>query len=163
MMQALAPNRARHKASKWGFIVTPRAWTAVIVAAFSLCFEPHGAMIPAEMPRIFVYGTLKRGFSNAVQLEGAAFERTAATANGYLLHMVSGYPAMSRSDVGVVHGELYGVTDDQLRYLDEFEGAPEAYQREAIRLEDGTEAQAYVVSAERVHGLVPIDEGRFSS
>ena len=115
----------------------------------------------AGMPCIFVYGTLKHGLSNAAQLEGAIFERAAVTANGYVLYMVSGYPAMSRSNAGVVHGELYTVTADQLRHLDEFEGVPEWYQREVIELADGTRAEAYVLTTERVGEAPQIAGGRF--
>jgi gamma-glutamylcyclotransferase (GGCT)/AIG2-like uncharacterized protein YtfP len=119
-------------------------------------------MILATMPRIFVYGTLKRGLSNAAQLDGAVFERAAVTASGYALSVVSGYPAMARSEAGVVHGELYVVSDEHLRRLDEFEGVPEWYQREVITLDDGTEAEAYVVAHGRVQGLPRIPGGSFS-
>jgi gamma-glutamylcyclotransferase (GGCT)/AIG2-like uncharacterized protein YtfP len=163
MMQALALNSATDRAMKWGFIVwTPRALTGGIVAAFCECFDPQLCDDSGEMPCIFVYGTLKRGLSNAAQLDGAVFERVAATASGYALHMVSGYPAMSRSETGVVHGELYIVSDEHLRRLDEFEGVPEWYQREVIALGDGTEAEAYVVAVGRVQGLPPIVGGMFS-
>src|SRR5262245_47499756 len=114
------------------------------------------------MPRIFVYGTLKRGLSNAGQLDGARFERTVATAVGYVLHMVDGYPAMSRSERGVVHGEIYVVSEEHLSRLDVFEGVPEWYQRAVIELEDGTTVEAYVVTPERVCGLEPIEGGSFS-
>jgi gamma-glutamylcyclotransferase (GGCT)/AIG2-like uncharacterized protein YtfP len=113
------------------------------------------------MPRIFVYGTLKRGLSNAAHLDGATFERVAVTTVGYVLHMVDGYPAMSRSNAGVVHGELYIVSDELLRLLDEFEGVPEWYQREVIQVEDGTSAEAYMVTQEQVRGSPLISGGRF--
>ena len=111
------------------------------------------------MTRIFVYGTLKRGFSNATELAAARFERAATTARGYALHIVFGYPALVRSAAGVVHGELYRVTDEQLRRLDVFEG--ENYRREVIVLDDGSEAQAYVVGAECVADAERIESGRF--
>src|SRR5262249_9113471 len=98
------------------------------------------------MPRLFVYGTLKRGFSNAANLPGAAFEGTGATTPGYELYLVAGYPALVRSNQGVVRGELYAVSDEHLRRLDAFEDVPNWYQREAIMLADGREAQAYVMS-----------------
>jgi gamma-glutamylcyclotransferase (GGCT)/AIG2-like uncharacterized protein YtfP len=114
------------------------------------------------MPRIFVYGTLKRGLSNAAQLDGAVFERTAITTDGYALHMVSGYPAMSRSETGVVHGELYTVSEEHLRRLDEFEGVPEWYQREVTELGDGTSVESYVVKPEKVRGLARLEGGTFA-
>ena len=113
------------------------------------------------MPRVFVYGTLKEGLSNAAKLDGAAFERAAVTVNGFVLHMVEGYPAMSRAAEGVVHGELYTVSEEHLARLDVFEGVPEWYQREVIELEDGTRADAYVLPTERIGQAPRIAGGRF--
>src|SRR5690349_6262989 len=102
------------------------------------------------MPKLFVYGTLKRGFSNAKELDGASFEGRAATANGYELHIVSGYPALVRSESGRVRGELYTVSVEHLRRLDVFEGVPDWYQREIVVLADGREVEAYVKRREDV-------------
>jgi gamma-glutamylaminecyclotransferase len=102
------------------------------------------------MPRLFVYGTLKRGFSNARELEGASFEGRTSTSNGYALYMVSGYPALVRTERGRVHGELYTVSDEQLLKLDAFEGVPDWYRREIVVLGDGTEAEGYVKRREDV-------------
>jgi gamma-glutamylcyclotransferase (GGCT)/AIG2-like uncharacterized protein YtfP len=114
------------------------------------------------MPLLFVYGTLKRGFSNASELAGAAFARKAATATGYGLFSVSGYPALARRGDGVVHGELYVVSDAQLARLDVFEEVPHRYRRESIVLDDGSHAEAYVVPADRVDGFTRISSGEFS-
>lgn len=108
------------------------------------------------MPRLFVYGTLKRGLSNASRLEGAIFEGVRSTANGYALHRVAGFPALVRSGDGIVRGEVYTVSDEHLRRLDAFEDSPNWYQREIIRLDDGCEADAYLMSREAVGDAPPI-------
>ena len=114
-----------------------------------------------EVGRLFVYGTLKRGFSNAAKLEGAVFEGRVVTRRGYALHLVSGYPALTTSEDGVVSGELYSVTDEHLVELDAFEVVPHRYQREAIVLSDGSKAQAYVVAESVVRGSATIGGGEF--
>lgn len=113
------------------------------------------------MVRLFVYGTLKRGFSNAARLDGAAFERRASTSPGYAIYMVMGYPALVTASAGVVHGELYGVSDEHIALLDAFEEVPHRYRRETIVLDDGTCADAYVGTTMAGSGHPMIDGGRF--
>ncbi len=113
------------------------------------------------MVRLFVYGTLKRGFSNAARLDGAAFERRATTSAGYGIHMVSGYPALVKADRGVVHGELYAVSEAHIALLDVFEEAPHRYRRERVVLEDGTSAEAYVGTSPPGPGQPMIEGGDF--
>jgi len=107
--------------------------------------------------RLFVYGTLKRGFSNQERLRGATFEREASTAAGHALHSAGAYPALARTGAGVVHGEVYWLSPEHLAEIDEFEGCPHLYQRGEIALEDGTRAAAYLVSGERAstYPLIP--------
>lgn len=90
------------------------------------------------MPRLFVYGSLKRGFSNAHLMHGARFVRACSTTTGYrLVRYQSGYPALVHSPLSGarVHGELYEVGADLLAQLDEFEGCPDLYQRELVLLQ----------------------------
>jgi gamma-glutamylaminecyclotransferase len=50
------------------------------------------------MTLIFVYGTLKRGFSNHHHLDGQAFLGAARTAPGYALYALAEYPGMVRQE-----------------------------------------------------------------
>jgi gamma-glutamylaminecyclotransferase len=101
---------------------------------------------------VFVYGSLKRGFRHHGELEGAGFRGRVRTAGGYRLVLVGEYPALVAAGEETVEGELYEVLPEQLERLDAFEGCPEMYQREAIRLEDGSRAQAYVMAEAAVVG-----------
>jgi gamma-glutamylcyclotransferase (GGCT)/AIG2-like uncharacterized protein YtfP len=70
---------------------------------------------------VFVYGTLRRGGSNAFRMEGAAF-RGAARVQGEL-HAITWYPGLTlKEGAGWVIGEVYRVGPEQMRALDEFEG-----------------------------------------
>ena len=71
---------------------------------------------------VFVYGTLRRGGSNAWRMKEATFV-DAATALGRL-YRVDWYPgAIFDQTAGtVIHGELYAVPMEPLRELDAFEG-----------------------------------------
>jgi len=72
---------------------------------------------------IFVYGTLKRGYGNNRLLEQSRFVDAATTENRYPL-VVSGIPYLHDvPNVGHhVTGEIWEVTDDQLRRVDQLEG-----------------------------------------
>ena len=110
---------------------------------------------------LFVFGTLKRGGSNAARLTGATFVGERRTAPGYCLHRLGAYPVLVQTGEGVVSGELYLLTEPHLAALDEFEGCPTLYQRRTIRLGDGTEAEAYTRLPAAVLGLPVIPGGRF--
>jgi gamma-glutamylaminecyclotransferase len=106
--------------------------------------------------RLFVYGSLKRGFSNERFLRGAAFECAARTAQGYRLYRVGGYPALVVAEGPGIFGEVYRVTEAHLAALDAFEGVPDLYQRAVIQLEDGALVEAFVMSPASVEGCAPV-------
>jgi gamma-glutamylcyclotransferase (GGCT)/AIG2-like uncharacterized protein YtfP len=109
--------------------------------------------------RLFVYGTLKRGFANERELAHAVFERVAATAPGHALYDLGAYPALVLEGSGVVQGEVYRVPVSALARLDEFEGCPELYQVAEVLLDDGTTARAYTMSRDAVRGHARLDGG----
>jgi gamma-glutamylaminecyclotransferase len=114
-----------------------------------------------ERIRLFVYGSLKRGFAGQPLLDGARFEATATTGPGYALYDLGPYPALVTGGDGAVHGELYWVTPDHLAQLDQYEG-PE-YAREQVLLADGSRAEAYVMAPSGVRGRPHVAGGLWIS
>ncbi len=89
------------------------------------------------MPRLFVYGTLKRGGSNHARLAGQKFLAEAHTMPGYTLYSLGDYPGMifQPTDRQGVSGEIWEIDAATLAELDEFEGVPEGlYSRETVPL-----------------------------
>lgn len=113
------------------------------------------------MIRVFVYGSLKRRGRHHSELGGARFERIATTEAGYRLVLQGEYPALARGGTDVVHGEVFLVSEAALVQLDRFEDVPRLYQRESVRLDDGSDAQAYVIDEEIAARCPPIPEGRW--
>lgn len=74
------------------------------------------------LERIFVYGTLKRGFSNSHYLQGQRFLGECRTAPRYRMVDAGGYPGMYEvgpDESGVaVAGEVWEVDADCRRELD---------------------------------------------
>ncbi|WP_193214394.1 gamma-glutamylcyclotransferase family protein [Luteolibacter marinus] len=70
---------------------------------------------------VFVYGTLRRGGSNAFRMEGAEFVGEGFV-RGYL-YAISWYPGLVLDEgAGKVRGDVFKVGPKLLRELDEFEG-----------------------------------------
>ena len=112
--------------------------------------------------RLFVYGSLKRGFRHHGVLGDALFEGPARTTAGFFLALQGEYPALVRGGEGSVEGELFRVTAELLTELDRFEGCPDLYLRELVTLDDGTSAQSYLIPPDRASALPIIPEGRWS-
>jgi gamma-glutamylcyclotransferase (GGCT)/AIG2-like uncharacterized protein YtfP len=106
-------------------------------------------MPPAERaPALFVYGTLKRGSRNpwARRLWSAAAFLGKAVLPGRLYDL-GAFPALVETgeEDAVVHGELAGLPGPELlRDLDAYEGAQYERVLRRVRLEDGTEHEAWV-------------------
>lgn len=97
--------------------------------------------------KVFVYGSLKRGFGNhgLLQQDGADFVREAKTRPGFTMYSLGGFPGIIRTGEGVISGEVFSVNERVLRHLDRLEGHPSFYRREDIILEDGEEVMGYVL------------------
>jgi gamma-glutamylcyclotransferase (GGCT)/AIG2-like uncharacterized protein YtfP len=88
------------------------------------------------MHRVFVYGTLKRGFCNHHLLKNSVFAGSASTASAYRL-LDGEFPVIRDRgpDRLQVSGELYDVDDATLARLDELEGVSEGmYDRATIEV-----------------------------
>jgi gamma-glutamylcyclotransferase (GGCT)/AIG2-like uncharacterized protein YtfP len=93
--------------------------------------------------RVFVYGSLLRGEASHHVIERASFVGVARTASSYALIDLGPYPALLRHGSDAIEGELYELAEDVLAAVDDFEGHPVLYRRDAVALEDGTVADAY--------------------
>lgn len=130
------------------------------------------------MTRIFVYGTLKKGFHNHRLLEGQKFICKAETDDLKVMHCtgipflynVGGYYYNGNMHRGHhVTGEVYDVDDQALKMIDALEGHPRWYRRQSIRLRSGhTEhykskpryydrfmAEAYFMTPDVTHNGLP--------
>ncbi len=100
------------------------------------------------MKNLFVYGTLKAGFSNHYLIADCNFLGKVKTSKKYPMvapHYAFPY-LIEKEGIGYhIEGELFSVDDNKLRLLDELEGVPEHYYRKSIEVIDVHEN---VVSAE---------------
>lgn len=99
--------------------------------------------------KIFVYGTLKQGYSAHHLLKEAIFLGKVATHPRYHLVSVNWFPGMIVGDEdGGVCGELYEIDPATLPRLDRYEGVPHLFARSMVELADGSEAIAYLFAAD---------------
>ncbi|XP_036749504.1 gamma-glutamylaminecyclotransferase [Manis pentadactyla] len=95
------------------------------------------------MAHVFVYGTLKTGQPNHKVLRDGANGRAAFRGQGRTLEP---HPLVIAGEHNIpwllnlpgrglrVLGEIYAVDERMLRFLDEFEGCPDMYQRTRVRI-----------------------------
>lgn len=77
--------------------------------------------------RVFVYGTLKKGFSNHEHFLKEAKELGTASIEGLMFHL-GAFPAVNLSERFTrIHGEVYQVNWDQLVALDGLEGVAHGF------------------------------------
>jgi gamma-glutamylaminecyclotransferase len=82
--------------------------------------------------RVFVYGTLKSGFSNHYLLMGSEFFGAAATVQTYKMIEI-GFPVIMPDPEGKpLAGEIYTVDDETLARLDQIEREGSSYDRTLI-------------------------------
>ena len=97
------------------------------------------------MIRLFVYGTLKKGFRNAVYLENARCLGEFITDPVYAMYDFGNYPAVSEMGKTAIKGEVYEIDEELLASIDQLEWYPEFYQRMLIETSYGS-AWMYVVN-----------------
>ena len=86
-------------------------------------------------PRVFVYGTLKRGEANHHLLDGATFLGDCKVVGAYTMVDLGWYPGVVRRNDRVdseISGEVYEVDEPTLYSLDCLEGHPDFYERRKI-------------------------------
>lgn len=101
----------------------------------------------AQLPYLFVYGTLKRGGPIHSHLENSPFLGEAVTLASYTLWDLGAYPGLSEGGATAVHGELYGVAPDLWNHLDDIEGAPDLFVRRPVCLQGRLEGEPFGAEA----------------
>ena len=112
--------------------------------------------------RVFVYGTLKSGRSNAGALRGADFLGRCRLTAGHKLVDLGFYPGLvldpdPKAPQRSVLGEVYRITRDQLAVLDMIEGHPDYYERTKV-VTPWKGAWAYYLPSEYLNAREPVEE-----
>ena len=97
-------------------------------------------------PKVFVYGTLKRGYGNNRCLANSKFLGEAVSTTARYKLYASGIPFLTEPGDAKIKGELWEVSPEDFARCDRLEGHPYAYcrQRRRFALPDGTVVRAWV-------------------
>ena len=110
---------------------------------------------------LFVYGSLKKGFDNHSLLNKSAKRLGKAhTVKKFGMYedTFGNYPYLLDAPLKKINGELYQITRAELlKKIDEFEGAPEYYQREKIEVKSHHGVQRAFVYIQKT-ALIPSDQ-----
>lgn len=101
---------------------------------------------------LFAYGSLLPGEVHAAHLSPGTHLGPARTVPGYRLVELEQFPALIASGIMSIEGELYAVTRDHLRRLDELKENGRLFIRRTIKLESGQEAETYLMDEEKLRG-----------
>lgn len=96
------------------------------------------------MNKLFVYGSLKRGFHNAHYLHGALYLGDFVTPASYAMYDFGDYPGVCQSGSSAIAGEVYQINPQHLDAIDDLEWYPDFYQRIVLATDYG-DAWMYVV------------------
>ena len=119
--------------------------------------------------KVFVYGTLKRGMSNAGYIPDYVIETMCeATTKGKLYYVNGGtYPCLKLKGDNTIYGELYSIKEKCwpiiLKQMDELEGCPVLYERKKIYVNTPNgkeECWAYIFKMDKFLGD-EIQSGKF--
>jgi gamma-glutamylcyclotransferase (GGCT)/AIG2-like uncharacterized protein YtfP len=111
--------------------------------------------------RVFVYGTLLSGERNHHLLERARLVGEARTEPLFSLYDLGPFPGLVPRGSQMVAGEVYEVDEPTLAALDRLEAHPDFYRRVSVSVDDGTSAQAYLLTIEQVRGRPIIASGNW--
>ena len=86
--------------------------------------------------KLFVYGTLKQGFYNNYLLKDSKFLKNVVTDDEYPMFMrCENFPYLKNENKGYnIKGELWEVSDEKIKELDYFEGVPDLYYRDTLKV-----------------------------
>ncbi|CAH0541608.1 gamma-glutamylcyclotransferase family protein [Vibrio marisflavi] len=96
---------------------------------------------------VFVYGTLRKGEYNHHYISRAEFIGVFTTLANYSMYDLGEYPAILTKGGTAIIGEVYAVSEQELKLLDKLESVPLEYRREKIETPYG-EAWLYLYQDE---------------
>jgi gamma-glutamylaminecyclotransferase len=105
--------------------------------------------------KVFVYGSLRRGFGNSRLLKNADYLGVGQTEPEFTMLNLGAFPGVIDGGDTSITGEIYDVTPTELRRLDQLEGHPDFYRRTPIELVDGTEVEVYLLPDSYLHHYDP--------
>ena len=113
--------------------------------------------------KVFVYGSLKKGFANHRCLAGATFLGS-TTLRGFEMYSLGGYPGACVADAPgqspAIDGEVYVVNDVGLAVLDRLESNGSFYTRQLVATEFGA-AWIYLIERDRIRFAPRVWSGRW--
>ena len=85
-----------------------------------------------DNPRVFVYGSLRRGAQHHRLLQGGRLLGSHQTPPRYAMFDCGGYPAVTAIGDTAISGEVYVINERTLTLLDRLEDYPQMYTRKPI-------------------------------
>jgi len=103
-------------------------------------------VIDMKKYKLFVYGTLKKGFHNHDFLKYASYlgERTIKGK----MYSYGAFPYVNIKQNGIIHGELYSIDENTLLDCDSLEGYPSFYSKKEVITNKNEKVLVYYINKE---------------
>lgn len=109
--------------------------------------------------RLFVYGTLKKGFSRNSVLSDSKYLGEFKTKPSFTMVDLGFFPGIIEKGNTSIIGELYVVSQKVLQLCDEMEGHPNFYFRKKIILENELEVWCYLLDKNQYEDKLKVQTG----
>ena len=116
------------------------------------------------MLKVFVYGSLMKGFGNHTVMSRAqgSFVKKDAIEGIQLKAYCTGFPCAIKKEGFTVQGEVYLVDQFGIKILDQLEGEGQFYHRSVMKTLTGDNVHVYTMNERDAHGEV-IKDGSWRS
>jgi gamma-glutamylcyclotransferase (GGCT)/AIG2-like uncharacterized protein YtfP len=109
------------------------------------------------MNKVFVYGTLKKGYHNHYLLDGCEYLGNSELDGYGLYYSGNSKYSFPVADIMINHsvsGEIYLVDDEVMKQLDRLESNGTMYHRKYLTLANGQKAHVYIGDSQFWNGFV---------
>ena len=112
--------------------------------------------------KVFVYGSLRKGFGLSPVLSSSDYIETVKTKPKYTMYSLGAFPCIVKGGKTAIVGEIYSVSEEVERRLDMIEGVPQLYQKGKVEIDGYDNVIAYFMKKNKVNTLNVIETGDWS-
>ena len=112
--------------------------------------------------KVFVYGSLRKGFGLSPVLSSSDYVDTVQTKPKYTMYSLGAFPCIVKGGNTAITGEVYNISSDTEERLDMIEGVPQLYKKGKVEIKGFRNVLAYFMTKSSVKGLNVVESGDWS-
>jgi gamma-glutamylcyclotransferase (GGCT)/AIG2-like uncharacterized protein YtfP len=109
--------------------------------------------------KVFVYGSLRKGFGLSPVLSSSDYVDTVKTKPKYTMYSLGAFPCIVKGGNTAITGEIYNISLETERRLDMIEGVPQLYRKGKVEIKGYRNVLAYFFTKSNAEGLNKVETG----